>query len=422
MRVTWFEDSKFNVNLDETYVEYESSKKYFMLLLLNKAQTKADIPSEYMFYNFEHFWSFVCREVKDYFSDIHLYWFAALSGCLTTTIMFQSLLIVEGITYLHLHDYLFTFKRTDAECMLIVDWCAWFYGVKACFLKFCHLAPQVYHEELYLVYILFSDFLSFFFFLSAVLSFIVIFVIHIILSLIITITIASLTLVERRVLSLVQRRVGPNQVGFRGRLQFIADALKLLLKGITIPDLTNRKLFVFIPALSLFVCYTFWLNTVWGPNLSVVELEYNLVYAALMSSCFSICIVLTGIFSRNKYSILASVRCCCMALNLEILFGFLILYITAASESFSFSAAVHSQSGYFYLIFVLAPVLPVVLITFLLETNRAPFDLTEAESELVAGYTTELGGFFFALFYLGEYFHLFFFSLTLSLCLLGGWF
>lgn len=92
--------------------------------------------------------------------------------------------------------------------------------------------------------------------------FFIIFIIFIILALIITVSIASLTLVERRVLSLVQRRVGPNHVGFRGRLQFIADALKLLLKGVTIPDLTNRKLFVFVPALSLFICYTFWLNTI----------------------------------------------------------------------------------------------------------------------------------------------------------------
>lgn len=237
---------------------------------------------------------------------------------------------------------------------------------------------------------------------------------------IITIAIASLTLVERRVLSLVQRRVGPNHVGYRGRLQFIADALKLLLKGITIPDLTNRKLFVFVPAFSLFVCYTFWLNTMWGPNLSIAELEYNLVYAAVMSGFFSICIVLTGIFSRNKYAVLAAVRCCCMFLNLEILIGFLILFIVGATESFSFSSAAATQAHTFYLIFLLLPIAPIVFITFLLETNRAPFDLTEAESELVAGYTTELGGFFFALFYLGEYFHLFLFSLTISICLFGG--
>jgi len=78
-----------------------------------------------------------------------------------------------------------------------------------------------------------------------------------VLSLLITVTIALLTLVERKTLSVIQRRVGPTQVGFRGRLQFIADALKLLLKGINVPDLTNRKLFIFIPAFSLFICYTF---------------------------------------------------------------------------------------------------------------------------------------------------------------------
>lgn len=83
------------------------------------------------------------------------------------------------------------------------------------------------------------------------------FIIVVILSLIITISVALLTLVERKVLSVIQRRVGPNHVGYRGRLQFIADAIKLLLKGINVPDLTNRKLFIFIPAFSLFTCYTF---------------------------------------------------------------------------------------------------------------------------------------------------------------------
>lgn len=87
--------------------------------------------------------------------------------------------------------------------------------------------------------------------------FLLFFIIILIFSLITTINIATLTLVERRVLSIIQRRVGPNQVGFRGRLQFIADALKLLLKGINIPDLTNKKLFITIPAFSLFICYTF---------------------------------------------------------------------------------------------------------------------------------------------------------------------
>ena len=247
------------------------------------------------------------------------------------------------------------------------------------------------------------------------------FVLIIIFSLIITTSVALLTLVERKVLSIVQRRVGPNQAGYRGRLQFIADAIKLLLKGINVPDLTNKKLFIFIPVFSLFLCYTFWTNSIWGSSVFISEIEYNIVYVSLMSIMFSMCIILVGIFSRNKFSILSAIRSCCMVLNLEIFLGFFYLFVVSLSESFSFSAAINLQKNGFYFIEVFFLITPIVIITFLLETNRAPFDLVEAESELIAGYTTELGGFFFALFYLGEYFHLFFFSLVISCLCFGGW-
>lgn len=154
----------------------------------------------------------------------------------------------------------------------------------------------------------------------------------------------------------------------------------------------------------------------------IAELEYNIVYAGIMSILFSVCIILVGIFSRNKYSILSAIRACCMVFNLEIFLGFLFLFILAYSESFSFSSIINLQTVNFYFISGLAPILPPIILIFLVETNRAPFDLVEAESELIAGYTTELGGFFFALFYLGEYFHLFFFSLIVSCLLLGGWY
>ncbi len=242
-----------------------------------------------------------------------------------------------------------------------------------------------------------------------------------VLCLIITIVIATLTLVERKVLSLIQRRVGPNYVGFKGRLQFIADALKLLLKGITIPDLTNKKLFVFVPALAIFVSYTFWINTVWSPNLSFCEIEYNVVYMSVMSILFSFCVILTGIFSKNKYAFIAAIRSTCMTINLELMLGFIFLILVSVAESFSFSAFVSSQTLGFYNVLLFLPIAPLIIVAFLLETNRAPFDLAEAESELVAGYTTELGGFFFALFYLGEYFHLFFFSFAFSIFFFGGW-
>jgi len=225
---------------------------------------------------------------------------------------------------------------------------------------------------------------------------------------------------ERKVLSLMQRRVGPFFVGYRGRLQYIADALKLFIKGTLIPEEANKFWYVGIPALVLAICYTFWVNTVWSPNLSVFEIEYNLVYASLLSLVFSFCVILTGYFSKNKYSILAAVRACLLVSNLELFLGLLILNVVFVSESFNFSVFVALQE-FLWLVFPFFNVFGLVIISFLLEVNRSPFDLAEAESELVSGYTTEMSGYLFGLYYLGEYFHLFFFSMTIALLFLGGW-
>ena len=245
-------------------------------------------------------------------------------------------------------------------------------------------------------------------------------IINILLMLLITLVIASLTLMERKVLSLMQRRVGPHFVGYRGRLQYIADALKLFIKGTLIPEEVNKFWFVTIPAVVLSVCYTFWINTVWSPGLSIFEIEYNLVYASLLSLLFSFCIILTGYFSKNKYSVLASIRACLLVSNLELFLGLLILNTVFISESFNFSSFVLLQE-FVWLIFPFFNMFGLIAISFLLEVNRAPFDLAEAESELVSGYTTEMSGFLFGLYYLGEYFHLFFFSMTLVLIFFGGW-
>ena len=226
--------------------------------------------------------------------------------------------------------------------------------------------------------------------------------------LLITLVIASLTLIERKFLSLLQRRVGPYFVGYRGRLQYIADALKLFIKGVVIPEEANKFWFSAIPAIVMAVCYTFWVNSVWGPNLSVFEIEYNLVYASLLSMLFSFCIILTGYFSKNKYSVLGAIRACLLVLNLELFLGLMLLNIVFIVESFNFSVFVVYQES-MWLFFLFFGILGLIIICFLLEVNRAPFDLAEAESELVAGYSTELGGFYFGLYYLGEYFHLFFF-------------
>jgi NADH-quinone oxidoreductase subunit H len=134
---------------------------------------------------------------------------------------------------------------------------------------------------------------------------------------------------------------------------------------------------------------------------------------------FSFCVILTGFFSKNKYAVLASIRACLLVANLEIFLGLMFLNLVLFSESFNFSAFIILQEIN-WLIFTFFLVFGLIVISFLLEINRAPFDLAEAESELVAGYTTEMSGFLFGLYYLGEYFHLFFFSMTIALLFFGG--
>ena len=232
--------------------------------------------------------------------------------------------------------------------------------------------------------------------------------------------IAALTLIERKFLALNQRRVGPYYVGYRGRLQYIADALKLFIKGVVVYDESNKFWFIAVPSFAGLICYFFWVNSVWCPSVSIVDIEYNLVYASLLSVSFGFCIILLGYFSGNKYTRLASIRAALSMLNLELFLGLMILTCVTVTESFCFSVFVLYQENY-WLIFTFFGLSGIICIIFLLEVGRTPFDLAEAESELVVGYSTEIGGFTFGIFYLGEYFHLFFFSAVISILFFGGW-
>lgn len=241
-----------------------------------------------------------------------------------------------------------------------------------------------------------------------------------VLFLLLTIIIATVTLIERKILSLTQRRVGPNYIGYKGRLQFFADALKLLLKHITILSKVNKLFFIGVPALVCMIIYLFWANIVWASNLAICEIEYNILVMSLISTLCSYLLILVGYASNNKYAIMSSTRVLTVGLNLEILLTFLMLILGVMCENLSFHLLVTTQGQVSWNIFISLPIWPIMIITFFLETARIPFDFTEAEAELIAGYTTEFGGFYFALFYLGEYFHLYCFSAIYVLCLFGG--
>lgn len=243
-------------------------------------------------------------------------------------------------------------------------------------------------------------------------------IINIIILINLTLIAGMLPLIERKYLSLIQRRVGPTFVGYKGRLQFIADALKMFLKGCIIPSTVNSFYFLFYPSLVLAICYLFWLNVYWDLNVTFYELEYNFVYMLILSSFINFFIIITGINSNNKYATLASIRTVFMVFTLELLLSLTFLNLYVYYNTFNFSLTMVMQEEYPLILVFLFIVSNITIIT-LMEINRSPFDLSEAESELISGFHVEYGAFFFGLFYLGEYFHLFFFSIVISLLFFG---
>lgn len=214
------------------------------------------------------------------------------------------------------------------------------------------------------------------------------------------------TTCERKILALTQRRIGPNVVGDRGRLQYIADALKLVIKVYFSPKKINN---LFFQGSSIFIFYISWLNYLninytYGEDIG--EIEYNIFFSIVCSLGFSCAWLMAGWSSTSKYAILGTVRASLQIISYEILTStiFLILFIIFGTVNFEIISDLQSNISLFF-------VLPLVVINFflatLMETNRPPFDLSEAESDVVAGYIVEYSGIIFGLFYLGEYINIF---------------
>ena len=144
-----------------------------------------------------------------------------------------------------------------------------------------------------------------------------------------------LPLIERKLLSLAQRRVGPCFLGYRGRLQYIADAIKILIKDFYVPYYANKTLFIFSPSVTLGTCYLFWLNVFWGKNLLYFDIEYNLVLLIILGILTNVLIIFTGYYSNNKYAFLGGLRTAISTFILELVMGLLFLNIIVVNYSFS---------------------------------------------------------------------------------------
>lgn len=227
-----------------------------------------------------------------------------------------------------------------------------------------------------------------------------------------------LPLIERKYLSLTQRRVGPDYAGYKGRMQFVIDAIKIFLKQCALPLKNNPHLLFLGPAAVLSACYMTYITVFWSTNQTYFDIEYNLLYLTLLSYIFNFYVILTGLSVNNKYSTIAALRTVVLMYCLELLLGLLYLNFYLFWKSFNFSLILTFQQE-FSSIFIFFGIYSVIIIIIFLDINRCPYDLNEAESELIAGFHIEFGSFFFGLFYLSEYFHLFFYSILFLTLFIG---
>jgi len=232
--------------------------------------------------------------------------------------------------------------------------------------------------------------------------------------------IAYFTLAERKILGSIQRRRGPNVVGILGVLQPLADGLKLLLKETIIPTKANIFMFVLAPLLSLTLSFVSWAVIPFDKGIVYSDINLGILYIFAISSLSVYGIIISGWSSNSKYAFLGSLRAAAQMISYEVSIGLIIICILLCTGSLNLTEIVLSQQNIWFII----PLFPLFLIFFisgLAETNRPPFDLPEAEGELVAGYNVEYSAMGFAMFFLGEYGNMILMSSLSTLLFLGGW-
>jgi len=236
----------------------------------------------------------------------------------------------------------------------------------------------------------------------------------------ILISIAYLTLIERQVLASIQRRVGPNVIGVFGLLQPLLDGLKLALKEGIVPTNANSLIFILSPIMMFVLALVNWTFIPFYTNKVLVDLPLGILFLFAVSSLSVYGILLAGWSSNSKYAFLGSLRSAAQMISYEISLSLLLVCIILAAGSYNLSVIIEAQQEVWFII----PFLPLSFLFFismLAETNRPPFDLPEAEAELVAGYNIEYSSIGFALFFLAEYSNIILMSTLFAIIFLGGY-
>jgi NADH-ubiquinone oxidoreductase chain 1 len=232
--------------------------------------------------------------------------------------------------------------------------------------------------------------------------------------------VAFMTIIERKQLAAMQRRVGPNTVGYYGILQPFSDALKLILKETVIPAQSNKILFYLAPVFTLIFSLLGWGVIPFGQGLAISDFSLGILYTLALSSLGIYGILFAGWSANSKYAFLGSLRSTASMISYELILSTAVIIIIILTGSFNITNIIENQQSIWYII-PLAPVFIFFFISILAETSRTPFDLQEAESELVAGFFTEHSSVIFVFFFLAEYSSIVLFSALTSIFFLGGY-